>query len=371
MDHPTPPWSADPHWTAASDAATGHRYADVYQTDEVAPLREHRQTAPHSWTFTDERGLQMRITAHSDRLLRIRYSRQGFARDHSYALRPEASQQALRLDGEADVEAITLTTPALSCRIHRQDLRLEISERSTGQVILAESAPYLERSTVLEGVRHRRLTFAAPPDEVYYGLGDKSWHLNLRGRHFQNWNSDSFGFHRDLDPLYRSIPFYYGVVNHRAYGLFLHNTYRTHFDFDSQADGLTRIWAEGGETDYFFLYGPSLDEVAQSYHLLTGTPELPPLWALGFHQCRWSYYPEARVRELAREFREQRIPCDAIYLDIDYMDGYRCFTWNRDYFPDPGKMIRTLREEGFQTVVMIDPGIRVDADYAVYQEGLE
>ncbi|MCB0636519.1 MAG: hypothetical protein KDC54_07860, partial [Lewinella sp.] len=63
MDHPTPPWSADPHWTAASDAATGHRYADVYQTDEVAPLREHRQTAPHSWTFTDERGLQMRITA--------------------------------------------------------------------------------------------------------------------------------------------------------------------------------------------------------------------------------------------------------------------------------------------------------------------
>jgi alpha-glucosidase len=123
--------------------------------------------------------------------------------------------------------------------------------------------------------------------------------------------------------------------------------------------------------DYFFINGPSLDDVAVRYHELTGITELPPLWAMGFHQCRWSYYPESRVRELAADFREKKIPCDALYLDIDYMDGYRCFTWNKEHFPDPAKMISDLRDDGFHTVVMIDPGIRVDPDYHVYADGME
>ena len=96
---------------------------------------------------------------------------------------------------------------------------------------------------------------------------------------------------------------------------------------------------------------------------------MPPLWALGYQQCRWSYYPESKVKEVADGFRKNKIPCDAIYLDIDYMDGYRCFTWNRKYFPDPKKMIRDLNDKGFKTVVIIDPGIRVDDNYGVFKEG--
>jgi alpha-glucosidase len=133
----------------------------------------------------------------------------------------------------------------------------------------------------------------------------------------------------------------------------------------------TTFWAEGGEMNYYFLYGPSLPQVSRAYARLTGTHELPPLWALGYHQCRWSYYPHSRVMEIADTFRELEIPCDAIYLDIDYMDGYRCFTWNREHFPDPKGLIDELRSKGFQTVLMIDPGIKEDPDYAVYQDGLE
>ena len=96
---------------------------------------------------------------------------------------------------------------------------------------------------------------------------------------------------------------------------------------------------------------------------------MPPLWALGYHQCRWSYYPEAKVKKITNGFRENKIPCDGIYLDIDYMDGYRCFTWNRKYFPDPKKMIKELAADGFKTVVIIDPGIRVDDNYEVFKEG--
>ena len=79
------------------------------------------------------------------------------------------------------------------------------------------------------------------------------------------------------------------------------------------------MWTDGGEFDYYFINGPELDAVARRYTQLTGLPELPPLWSLGYHQCRWSYYPEARVKEVAATFREKQIPCDAIYLDIDYM----------------------------------------------------
>ena len=195
--------------------------------------------------------------------------------------------------------------------------------------------------------------------------------MNLRGQRLENWCTDAFGFSKEADPLYRSIPFYYGLHQDKAYGIFFHNSYRSFFDFGKTEADVCAFSAQGGEMDYFFIYGPQLLEVAQQYHELSGKPELPPLWALGYHQCRWSYYPESRVRELADSFRENQIPCDAIYLDIDYMDGYRCFTWNKDYFPKPGKMMKALQKQGFQTVVMIDPGIRVDPDYHVYAEGME
>jgi alpha-glucosidase len=90
---------------------------------------------------------------------------------------------------------------------------------------------------------------------------------------------------------------------------------------------------------------------------------MPPLWALGYHQNRWSYYPEARVREIARQFRERRIPCEAIHLDIDYMDGFRCFTWHPERFPNPAGLVRDLHDEGYKVVTMIDPGLKVDPEY--------
>lgn len=115
-----------------------------------------------------------------------------------------------------------------------------------------------------------------------------------------------------------------------------------------------------------------MNDVIESYTDLTGKPHsLPPLWALGFHQCKWSYYPESKVKEVTSTFRKLKIPCDAIYLDIDYMEGFRCFTWNKEYFPDPKRMVKELADDGFKTVAIIDPGIKVDKDYWVFQEGLK
>jgi alpha-glucosidase len=112
-----------------------------------------------------------------------------------------------------------------------------------------------------------------------------------------------------------------------------------------------------------------MEDVVTSYTDLTGKPELPPL-ALAIINVN-GLLSESNVKEITSKFRELKIPCDAIYLDIDYMEGFRCFTWNKEYFPDPKRMVAELAEDGFKTVVIIDPGIKIDKEYSVYKEALK
>jgi alpha-glucosidase len=130
--------------------------------------------------------------------------------------------------------------------------------------------------------------------------------------------------------------------------------------------------ADGGELDYFVFTGGvdrSPKKILEDYARLTGKTPLPPIWALGNQQSRWSYFPEKRVREIADGFRSRKIPLDVIYLDIDYMNGYRVFTWDKARFPDPKKLVSDLRSDGISTVLIIDPGIKVDPSYEVYADG--
>ncbi len=208
-------------------------------------------------------------------------------------------------------------------------------------------------------------------EEAFFGLGDKAADQNLKSQRFTNWGTDTYGFGKKSDPLYKNINFYYGYHHEKAYGIFMDNSFRSFFDFGSERADVCSFWADGGEMNYYFIGGPALMDVALRYALLTGTPEMPPLWALGYQQCKWSYYPEANVREITSKLREYKIPCDAIYLDIDYMDGFRCFTWDKEKFPDPKKMIADFADDGFKTMVIIDPGIKIDFDYSVFTEALE
>ncbi|MEL7221300.1 MAG: TIM-barrel domain-containing protein [Bacteroidota bacterium] len=365
LHHPPMGWVADQH------TATSQRYPDVYQELNPGKLLSFEQANDNTLLILSKNSIKIRIQVWADRIWRVSYARENFKQQTSYALSPDFKAKSVTLSVEETKGQLKISSDTLVCKVDKKSCLISFYTRKGNKKILKEATPYMERSSILTGTHHLQLSFETQTKEVFYGLGDKSWDLNLRGQNFVNWNSDAFGYNKERDPLYRTIPFYYGVNKEHAYGLFLHNSGRSHFDFDSQKESVTRIWSEVGEMDYFFCYGPNLDEVAQQYHSMTGKPELPPLWALGFHQCRWSYYPEARVRKLAETFRDLKIPCDAIYLDIDYMDGYRCFTVNKEYFPQLGNMIRDLEQDGFQTVVMIDPGIKVDEDYHVYQQGIE
>lgn len=212
-------------------------------------------------------------------------------------------------------------------------------------------------------------------DERVYGLGEKSGPLGKRGsRHggtsWVLWNTDAYAWGEGTDPLYASVPFLLVLRKGRAHGVFLDNPYRSTFDVGREDPALLSFGASGGELDYYLVDGPSPKAVIERYTALTGRMPLPPLWALGYHQCRYSYFPEARLREVARSFRERRIPADVLWLDIHWQEGYRPFAWDRERFPDPGRLVADLAADGFRTVVIVDPHPAKAPGTRPYDEGL-
>jgi len=321
--------------------------------------------------FKTENDVMLQLSIIRDSVLRFRYSTDGyFNDDFSYAIDEEASNGYNSLDIKELEDAYLIETNKLKCYVHKEDLRISIHDKSDVVILEDELGFHWEEDYEI-GSNIVKMSKVSQDAESYYGLGDKPTHFNLKGKKFQNWVTDEYAFGKDKDPIYKAIPFYIGLHHQTAYGIFFDNTFKTHFDFCHERRNVTSFWADGGEMNYYFIYGPDMNDVVVNYTDLTGKPELPPLWVLGYHQSKWSYYPESKVKEIAKNFRKHKIPCDAIYLDIDYMDGFRCFTWNKDYFPNPKKMIDELSEKGFKTIVIIDPGIKIDKYYSVYQQALE
>jgi alpha-glucosidase len=207
------------------------------------------------------------------------------------------------------------------------------------------------------------------PKERFIGLGEKTGHLDRSGRAFTNWNTDYFAYGIGDDPLYMSIPFYIGVHSDLAYGIFFDNTHKSVFNFGASNNRFIYYAADDGDMDYYFFHNESVAKIISSYSDLTGKMEMPPLWSLGFQQCRYSYYPESEVLTLAKTFRDKDMPADVIYLDIHHMEKYKVFTFDGEKFPDPKSMIKSLKEKGFKVVVIMDPGIKTDKGYLPFDEG--
>lgn len=210
-------------------------------------------------------------------------------------------------------------------------------------------------------------------DNMYfYGLGERTGSLNKKGYHYKNWNTDDPSPHGEtFQQLYKSIPFLITVEDSTACGIFFDNHFESHFDMGKENSNYYYFGAVSGNLDYYFIYGPEIKYVVNEYTNLTGRTPLPQLWTLGYAQCRWSYAPKERVMESAKLFRERDIPCDTIYLDIDYMDEFRVFTWDDKKFNNPEEMINELKDMGFKIVTIIDPGVKVDKGYEIYDEGIK
>ena len=256
-----------------------------------------------------------------------------------------------------DQKSITIALKDFTIRITKSPVRISFLTPE-GEVINQDDS---SKGMAWDGDQVR-VWKKMPENELYYGFGEKAGMLERRGLAMTDWNFDFPAYTPATDPLYQSIPFFLGMKNGNFYGIFFDNTFRTSFDMGRESDRYYSFGAEGGMIDYYFFYGPSPKKVIGRFTELTGRMNLPPKWAIGYQQCRWSYYPESKVRDIAANFRKRGIPCDVIYLDIDYMDGYRCFTWNNKNFPDPKKMIADLARDGFKIVTIIDPGIKQDSN---------
>ncbi|HSJ69879.1 MAG TPA: glycoside hydrolase family 31 protein [Anditalea sp.] len=209
------------------------------------------------------------------------------------------------------------------------------------------------------------------PGERFLGLGEKTGDLDRAGNAYVNWNTDYFEYGEEDDPLYMSTPFYIGVHQQKAYGIFFDNTHKSVFNFGASNNRFIYYSAEDGDMDYYFMHDNSVENIITAYTTLTGKMEMPPRWALGFQQCRYSYYPDKEVLTLANTFRDKDMPADVIYLDIHHMENYKVFTFDGEKFSDPKAMIQALKAKGFKVVVIMDPGLKTEKGYLPYEEAAD
>jgi alpha-glucosidase len=310
--------------------------------------------------------LILQITALRDDVLRVRASGTGvLPEDASWAVLAAARAASVSVSQDSEAKAVGFHTAGLRVSIDRTTGLMTLSD-AAGKVLRQDAEPML-----FDG-KGFRLAEAMPADEHYFGLGDKTGAFDHRKAAFRLWNTDAYGWQESTDPLYKSIPFY---VTYRAgvsLGVLIDNTWPSSFDFGKTLGDTVQYRAEGGPADLYILYGPTAKEVLKSYAWLTGPTPLPPLWTLGFQQSRYSYMTQARVLEVAEQLRKDRIPSDAVYLDIDYQVKNRPFTINTAAFPDMPEMVKTLHAEKFHVVAITDLHIAYlpGQDYPPFSSGV-
>ncbi|KAL7166564.1 hypothetical protein ACSBR2_037269 [Camellia fascicularis] len=209
-----------------------------------------------------------------------------------------------------------------------------------------------------------------PIGTSFYGTGEVSGQLERTGKRVFTWNTDAWGYGPGTTSLYQSHPWVLAVLpSGEALGVLADTTRRC--EINLQKESIIKFVAPSSYPVITFGPFSSPTDVLISLSHAVGTVFMPPKWSLGYHQCRWSYDSDARVREIARTFREKGIPCDVIWMDIDYMNGFRCFTFDQEHFPDPKSLVKDLHLTGFKAIWMLDPGIKREEGYFIYDSGSE
>ena len=231
--------------------------------------------------------------------------------------------------------------------------------------------------------------FQREHDDRFYGMGEKWSGFEHSDKTHKFWNTDIWGDFNPAsyidgkpapDPAYVAIPYLILKRGQDYIGLLLDNPHAT---FISTAAKLSiagqmelagggnsiQLGAECGQPSLYIIYGPSLPELTRKFQQFVGTTPLPPAWSLGYQQCRWGYMSEKDLVGLDREFTRHGIPVDGLWLDIEYMRGYRVFTFDAKHFPDPQKAAAKLAKKGRKIVPIIDPGVKHEPGYDVYERG--
>ncbi len=329
----------------------------------LGAVREYRFQGSELWVDCGDP--HMRVTFLKPELVRVRIVPGGdFAVRKSWDVaRPDGEFSIVPLELQQTQHALFLHSSAFTVRVDKDTAQVEMLTPDGKSFFADLKSPVWEDD-------HYWFTKRTEENEHYYGFGERGGRMEKRGQSMRNWTTDPNQPHGPfVDPMYMAIPIYMAMRPGTAYGVFVNCTQDSMFDLSHPNE--LRFEASGDELDVYIAYGPQPMDVLQHLSELIGRMPLPPKWALGFHQSRWSYGSQKEVLQIAETFRQKEIPCDVIHLDINYMNGYRVFTWDKTNFPNPEEMNGELGKKGFKSVAILDPGVKVDRNYVVYEDGVE
>jgi alpha-glucosidase len=340
------------HRSKASVFLTFFFFASVAHSQQITPS-ESGLTA-----LAD--GVSLEVTALQDDVLRVRmWKGDAVPEDASWAVLTPSRTSRVPVTAEAHGFA----TKALRASVD-EHLLLTVTDLE-GNILQRDAAPVLWEGTRFNVSKERSFT------DHFFGLGDKPGPLDRAGQAFTMWNTDAFGWQESTDPIYKCIPFFLDMNQGRTLGVFLDNTWRTNFDFGHADETRYTFGSLNGPIDYYLMYGPEPKQVVKEWAWLTGPSPLPPVWALGFQQSRYSYFPESQLREVADRLRKDRIPTDVLWLDIDFQHENWPFTVNEKAYPNFSGMVKDLAGQHFKLVVITDLHVakQPNVGYAPYDSG--
>ncbi|HLO92662.1 MAG TPA: glycoside hydrolase family 31 protein [Lentimicrobium sp.] len=339
-----------------------YSYSQRSANNSLGNLTSHK-LSDHSIQLQTDNGNAI-VTVYDKGIIRVRIVKDALIENFSYAVTGKPVTTSIKFSD--DISKLVVKTDLITLEISKKPVRFNFY--ASDGTLLNEDDPSFGTSWIgTEVTTYKTLQ----KGERFLGLGEKTGNLDRIGSAYDNWNTDNPRYMPQDDPLYVTIPFYIGVVNQKAYGIFLDNTHRSRFNFGASNDRFSSFGADDGEMDYYFMHDINIAGIIKEYTDLTGRMQLPPIWSLGFQQCRWSYFPDSEVLNIAKTFRDKKIPLDVMYLDIHYMDAYKIFTWHPVRFSQPQKLLNDLKELGIHTTVIVDPGIKVEKGYEAYEEGID
>ncbi|MCC6231651.1 MAG: alpha-glucosidase, partial [Verrucomicrobiales bacterium] len=317
----------------------------------------------------ETRGASLEITALATDLFRLTRFPRGQSAPPSWAVLPLAPMSPPPVPGPVVAETpIRLSTREATWTLHPTSG--EWSLHDAHGLELFRASPPGPAAPSRSPLNH--LTLALHPREQLFGLGETTGPLNKRGLIKEFWNIDVLGhapaIHPGLRNLYVSIPFALSLRDGRAAGLFWDCPARQTWDLGATHTDQWTLSADSPGLDLYLFTGPSPARVVERFTELTGRIPLPPRWALGYQQCRYSYTSRTELERVAAEFRRRQLPCDVLYCDIHHLDSYRVFTFGKTY-PKPGQMIAQLRRRGFKVVTIVDPGVKDDPRFGTLVRG--
>lgn len=305
------------------------------------------------------------LSVYHESVIRVQIYKEGLPHeDNPYSVIEKPSDMPVHFEEQDD--KLILATAMIRVEIAKSPVRITFLDKD-GHVINADDPAFGSSWIGEEATTYKVLQ----EGERFLGLGEKTGGLDRRGKAYTNWNYDYFAYPTDGDPLYMSVPFYIGIHHGLCYGIFFDNTYKTQFNFGASNRRFSYFQSQGPGMDYYFIHHDDMEGIIEAYTLLTGRTPLPPKWCLGYQQCRYSYYPDKEVLQVARTFREKNLPADVIYLDIHYMEDYKVFTFHPERFPNPKQLVDELESMGFHVVVIVDPGVKIEEGYDCYNSGRE